>query len=261
MTGIGRDLSELVATPPPRPERTHVVAQLVGIDGKRALVSVDGSTPIRLPYLPGVYDGITTVVCLCNPTDGGRAVYVLGPVGTQEAPPPTPVPPSTVAASATILPTSTGSWRAVRGAWDRWTGGDGAPTDLYQGDGYGSGPMVGLATYGDQIVGLGATEITSISVMLVRVSTGTTGPVTLVVQGSPHGVRPGGAPSGSGETAQVVLARGGDSIRLALPASVCEAMRTGAVKGLVLVGGTYAGVKGVTRADGMALSVTYRRPA
>lgn len=260
MSSIGRDVRELAATPPPRSERVIVVAQLAGIDGDRALVSVDGSPPIRLPYLPGVYEGITTVVCLCNPTDGGRAVWVLGPVGTQVEPPPTPTPADTVAASATILPTSTGTWRAVRGAWDRWEGGDGALSDLYQGSYGSSGPLVGLATYGDQLVGLGATEITSVSVSVTRVGTGSTDPVALVVMGSPHGSRPAGAPSGAGETAQVVLTRGASG-PIVLPASVREGMRTGAVKGLVLVGGAYAGAKGLTRADGMALSVSYRRPA
>ena len=120
--------------------------------------------------------------------------------------------------------------------------------------------MTGLACYGDQIVNLGATAITSISAALTRVGTGATTAVTLTLQGSPHGSRPAGAPSGSGDTASMPLLRG-QSAGLGLTSAQREGLRTGSFKGLLLMGGDYAGVKGVTRADGMALSISYTRPA
>lgn len=260
--GAFDDARELAAGRP-RPGRAHVIGQLLGIDEvtQRASVSIDGSQPISLPYVPGVYAGYTTVLCLCNPSAGGRAEYVLAPVGTQAEPPAPPVPPSGAASSATILPTSTGTWRTNRVAWDRYTGGDGALSDLYQGPAAsGGGTLVGLATYGEQLVGLGAAAITAVEVAVTRVGTGSSDPVALVVQGAPHGSRPAGAPTPAGDTAQVVLARGKSGV-IALPASVCEQMRTGAVKALVLVGAAYAGAKGINRGDGMALHVTYTRPA
>lgn len=262
MTGIGADLGALAATPPPDPSRVHVVAQLVGIDGDRALVSIDGSAPIPLPYLPSTYTGITTVLVLCNPSDGGRAVYVLGPVGTQAEPPPVPPGPpgDTVEATVTILPTWSGTWRVDRGAWDRWNADRyGGRSDLYQGAYGSSGTLIGLATYGEQIVGLGATEIVAATVHVQRNPSGASAAVT--VQGSPHGTPPAGAPSSSGDTASSPTLAPSGSADIALTSGMREALRTGAAKGLALVGSDYAGVYGTSRADGMALRITYRRPA
>lgn len=240
--------------------RVHVIAQLLSLDEptQRATVSIDGSGPITLPYAPGVYEGYTTVLCLCDPLAGGRAVYVLAPVGAQdEAPPPPPGPPPSTAA-ALVLPTWSGTWRQTR--WGNWNiGRYGGASDLYQGSAYGSGPMVGLATYGEQLVGLGATAITAAVLTVQRNGSG--GDATVTVQGSPHPTPPGGAPSASGDTATSPVLGAAAGTTMALPASVCEAMRTGAVKGLCTVGAAYAGVFGTSRADGMALSITYTRPA
>jgi hypothetical protein len=248
-----------------RRERESVVAQLLAYDAvtRRASVSIDGSQPISLPAAPGDYTGYTTVLCLCNPTDGGRATRVMFPVGVQADPPPAPVAPGGAAASATILPASTGSWRTNRGilGWDKYTGGDGALSDLYQGPAAaGGGNLIGLACYGAAVAGLGATTITAVTVSITRVGTGATAPVTLTVQGSPNGARPAGAPSASGDTASVSLTRGASGL-ITLTAPMCEALRTGAAQGLCLVGGAYAGAKGITRGDGMALHILYTRPA
>lgn len=233
----------------------HAIAQLLGIDtvAQRAAVSIDGSQPMTLPYLPGAYAGITTVLVLVNPLEGGRAVYVLGPVGTQApelVPLIPPAPPASTTATAVILPIWSGTWRSVRSAWDRWNVGSyGGRSDLYQGNAYGSGPLRGLAVYGDQIVNLGATSILSASVTLVRSNNAG----LPRVQGSPSGdPAPAGPPSSSGSTYEGV----GD---VELGPDLCEDLRTGAAKGLALVGPQYVGVFGTSRADGMALKITYTR--
>lgn len=248
----------------PRAGRAHVVAQLLTVDGvtQRATVSIDNSPPVTLPFAGAAadYSGITTVLCACNPTDGGRAVFVLAPVGAQIDPPVAPVAAVSAPAVAGIGVVGSGTWRASRGAWDRYTGGDGALSDLYQGPAAtGGDTLLGWCGYGDQIVGLGATTITSITVIVTRVGTGTTGGVALTVQGSPSGTRPAGAPGHSGETASVTLTRGATGT-ITLTAAMCEALRTGAAKGLCLVGGAYAGAKGVT-VGGMSARVSYTRPA
>lgn len=265
--GIYDDVRESAALPigPARGALTRpfAVAQLVSVNGatQRAKVIVDDGQPVDLPYVPGTYTNITTVYVLCDPMQGGRGVLVLGPAGVQAEPPSAPPVPGSTTATAMILPTSTGSWRTNRLAWDRYTGGDGALSDLYQGPAAsGGGTLIGLATYGEQITNLGALSITAATVTLIRVGTGATAPVTLTVQGSPHGSRPTGAPTYSGATAGVALNRG-QSYALPLPSTVREALRTGAAKGLCLVGGDYAGAKGVTHSAGMALFLTYTRAA
>lgn len=233
----------------------HRIAKLLSVDpvSQRATVSIDGSQPVALPYSPGVYTGYATALVLCNPLEGGRAVWVLSPVGNPDVPIPTPpAPPAAVTATATILPTWSGTWRTVRSAWDRWNVDRpeyGGRATLYQGSDYGSGSLTGLAVYGDQITGLGALSIVSATVNLVRA----TGSGTPTVQGATNGTPyPAGGPSVTGDTAAGVGA-------VPLPVSTCEGLRTGAIRGLALVGGTYAAVFGRSRADGMALQITYTR--
>jgi len=237
------------------------LAQLLDTGVGEATISLRGSQPITLPaILPGLYVGYTTVWVLCEPGDG-RAVLVLGPAGAQAAPPAPPAPPSgTVTAQATIAPQYTGTYRVDRGAWDRWNVDRyGGRSDVYQGSAYGSGQLLGLVCYGDQFANLGATAITAVILGVQRNGSGT--PAAVTVQGAPHGTRPSGAPSSSGPTASsaVLTATGRGSI--VLSADMREGLRTGAIKGLVLVGSTYAGVYGTSRADGFVARVTYTRPA
>jgi hypothetical protein len=240
-------------------------AQLLSIDAtaQRAWVSIDGSQPVGLPYAPGVYTGFTTVAALCNPLEGGRAVYVLGPVGVQVVanpdpaapadppPPPPPPPPAAVTATATILPTWSGTWSSKWSKWGGWTNGGryGGALSLYQGDAYGSGSLKGLAVYGDQIANLGALSIVS-AIVTVTVATGSGSPT---VQGSASGTPyPAGPPVSSGAVSS-------GTGPVVLDPSVCEALRTGATKGLALVGTGYCAVYGEGRADGMALHIEYLR--
>lgn len=247
--------------PPPGDRRPWVVARLLGIDEtlNRAQVSIDGGDPVWLRYTPGAYDGITTVYVMRDPYRTGSGQLVVGPAYAEdpaEVPPPPPPPPAPATPSpktftAVIRPTWSGTYRNMRNAWDRWNterSSYGGRSTLYQGSSFGSGTLVGLATYGSQVTALGALEITSIVVTTALA----TGSGSVALQGAPHSSRPKGGPSPSGATAN-----GNSSVTLT--ADMQEAFRTGTVKALASVGGSYRATFGTARADGMALRVTYRK--
>lgn len=238
--------------------RPWVVARLLAVDTatNRAQVSVDGSPAVWLPFAPGTYTNVTTVVVLRDPANSGAGQFVVCPY-YQEAPEVVPPPPGdpvlapATTATAVIRPSGSATYRHIRGAWDRWNVDlYGGRTDVYQGDAYGSGPLTGLAWYGDQVVNLGALEILSVSVSTPR----PTGSGNMVLQGAPHAARPAGAPAPSGESAS-----GGSSVLLS--AAMREALRTGAAKSLAAVGGSYRSSYGSAHPSGMALSITYMRAA
>lgn len=248
--------------------RLYTIGVLLSIDTvkNRAKVSVNDGAGSWVPVVPAVYDGVRTVHVLLDPMQGGRAQLVLGPCEEPSAspdplpqPPPDP-PPDVVSRTVTIRPTWSGSWRVSRAAWDQWnTDQYGGRSDLYQGDAFGSGTLKGLATYGNQITNLGATAITSAVLTVVRQgwNSGSSGNVT--VQGSPHGSRPVGAPTSSGDTVSKSLAVGQRGV-IALTSSMRESLRIGGYRGLCLVGTFPMGVRGTSLADGMALRITYTRP-
>lgn len=238
--------------------RPFVPGRLLAVDNEanRVEVSINGSTGVWLPFVPGVYEGITTVWVLCDPGRSGSGQLVIGPCYQEpelEVPsePAVPEEGTTVTATALIRPLGSATYRHIRGAWDRWnTGMYGGASTLYQGDAFGSGSLTGLAWYGEQVVNLQAVEITAISVATPR-ATGSGG-VTL--QGAPHGSRPAGAPGPVGETAS------GDG-SVALTAAMRGGLRTGSVKSLATVGGNYRATYGAAHPSGMALSITYTRLA
>lgn len=241
------------------PREPRIVAALTAIDtvAKRATVTVDGASHV-LPYLPSTYTvGVPVWVDL---DDWGVPYLVSAPSDIPVPPPPAvstepPAPgAATIQVTQYIGPQWSSTYRHASGKWGDWNRGRyGGTSTLYQGNGFGSGLLTGLATYGDQLVNLGATSIDAIEVALIPVGlSGASGPAT--VQGSPQGEPPGGAPVGAGDTAS------GDGL-VALPASIREGMRTGSVRGLALVGGNYWAVAGAGNGDGMVLVVTYTRPA
>lgn len=240
---------------PVNPADTAVLGTVSATGTGTVTVTIDGASS-ALPAIPSTYTvGQTAWVLL---SDWGAPLLVLGPSAltepTTDTPTAPPAPTSVTVTGQAVSPQWSGSYRATRAAWDRWNVTRyGGRSTLYQGNGYGSGPMTGLATYGNQLVNLGATTITRVQVRLVGVGlSGAAGPAT--VQGSPHASQPAGAPSSSGDTAT------GDGW-VDLPASVCEAMRTGSVKGLCTVGANYWGIAGAGNGDGMVLRVDYTRPA
>ncbi|MBD3781705.1 MAG: hypothetical protein IE926_01935 [Micrococcales bacterium] len=240
--------------------RPWVVARLVGSPNpttNRATVTIDGSEKVSLPYVPGSYAGVTLVYVLRDPDNTGMGPLILGPAYTEVAPPPPPADappadqPSTTTVTALIRPSYSGSYRTSVSAWDRWNVNRlGGRSTVWQGNQYGSGPMLGFAGYGTQVRDLGALSIQRIRVLtpLVKYSG------SIVLQGSSSGTKPGGAPSSSGATASGVTA-------VDLTAAMCEAFRTGATRGLVAVGSAYRATYGTGHPSGMALQVTYTRRA
>lgn len=252
-SGSGQYVAGVLSSVAPRWCQGEVTA--IDAPNSRLTVTAEGES-VSLPHVAGTYSVGSIVVVMLDPasTLGG---IVLGPFGN---PPPAPVAPvaPVVPAAATlgtfeamIFPTWSGTWSAKWGKWGAWTNGGryGGPTSLYQGSAYGSGILTGLATYGSQVADLGATSITAMSAHVV-VATGTGSPT---LQGTATGTGGGGAPSGSGGT----VAGAGDVDLVG--SGIAESLRTGAAKGIVLVGSAYGAVFGKSRADGMALSLTYTK--
>lgn len=194
--------------------------------------------------------------------DWGTPVLSIAPSSVGAASggdPSAPTVPTTATAIATIGPQSSGTWRSSYSKWDVWaTTIHGGASDIYQGNGGGSGPLTGLACFGDQVANLGALSIEQMTLTVIRNGSGS-GNVPLTVQGSPHGSRPAGAPSGAGATASTAALPRGASGSVDLPSTVCDAFRTGASKGLIAVGGTYAGFGGVGTPGSFVLTVRYTR--
>lgn len=166
----------------------------------------------------------------------------------------------TVTATATVGPQTSGTYRSAYSRWDSWnTDRYGGSSDIYQGNAYGSGTLVGFAGYGDQIVNLGAVSISKITLAARKTDDGLT--AALTVQGSPSGSRPGGSPSSSGDTASTPAVDSGGWGWVDLTAPMCEAFRTGASKGLVAVGSAYAGFGGTSTPGSFVLQITYTKNA
>ncbi len=218
-----------------------------------------------LPYTSGTYAVGGNVQVLRDPSAFGAPYLVAGPEGNFAGTDPgetgggTTNPPVTEYRQVTLGPQWSGSWTGSR--WDNWNtyqAAYGGRAALYQGQGYGSPPMQGLAVYGDQIVNLGAQQITRMLVTLDRPASGSgsgTGPA--VLQPSPHGgAAPAGGPAASGATASVGIGRGTQAA-VDLPSSVFESFRTGAAKGLALVGSSYLNLFGADRAGAMTLTIQF----
>jgi len=225
----------------------------------------------ELPYAPGTYQVGTPVHVIRSASRYGLPEYVLGPSGSYNAQNPgqpgggSANPGQLVDRQAIILPQWSGSWKAAQSRWDSWnTDRYGGRSTLWQGNGYGSGPMTGLAVYGDQIAALGAQAVTRIQVAVYRADSSVSAGKSAVLQPSTDGVKPAGAPAipPSAAVASPLLAPG-QGVHVDLPGAVLDGFRTGMFKGLVTVGTDYAGFSGTpdrapVRADGMALIVQYQ---
>lgn len=232
---------------------------------KRITVTVDGSSMV-LPHLTGTYVVSDVVGVLLDPASemGGLVLGVIQSAPTAPTSPLTPTSPTTDTSqqfTALIRPTWSGTYRTTRSAWDRWnTGSYGGRSDLYQDGSAESGALTGLACYGDQLVNLGATAFTSVDLTLINNGSGYSGSAAFGVKGSSNGTQPAGAPSTSGSTfTSGSIAKGATSTLTLTDSTLLAGMASGAIKGLALVGATYAGVYGTSRADGMALAVTYTK--
>lgn len=258
---------------PLTPAPMLTAGEVVAVNAPVGMLTVKTlETETDLPYLPGTYTAGTMVHVLRSAQRLGLPEMVLGPSGAYNHENPGQPGGGTgggggggVTRQVTILPHWSGSWRSMYSRWDSWnTDRYGGRSTLWQGNEYGSGPMTGLAGYGDQIVNLGASEILSIQVAVYRADSSVSAGKVCVLQPSPHGGHPGGAPvAAPAATAASPPLAPGQGAHVTLPTGVLDGFRTGAFKGLVTVGGDYGGFNGTpdlspVRADGMALIVTYR---
>ncbi|MDD7963302.1 hypothetical protein [Microbacterium thalli] len=240
--------------------------EVVSIDAaaRRMQVSLLGEVH-TLRYNPSTYTVGQFVHVQRDPASFGRPYFVSGPDG--EAGVIAPPGPGTGQENAGQVETKTvtigaqwsGSWTGSR--WDNWNqyrSDYGGRAALYQGQGYGSPNMLGLAVYGDQIANLQARRILNMTARLERPANGSGGGGgPAVLQGSPHGgPAPGGGPAATGATASVVIQRG-TVAEVALPQEMFEPFRTGALRGLALVGSTYLNLFGSDRAGAMTLTIQY----
>lgn len=216
-----------------------------------------------LPCASSTYAAGQDVHVVRDPARFGAPSFVLGPSGTMSNPRGTTPsggssnPTQTVKRQATISPQWSGTYRTGHG-WDRWnTDRYGGRSTLWQGSEYGSNLLIGLATYGNQIVNLRAASIQSIVATVTRADSSVSTGRAPTLRGSAHGSKPGGAPSSSGATSSGSAVAPGKTTRVTLDPSTYNDFRTGDFKGIALVGGAYGGFAGTSRGDGMALTIQY----
>lgn len=226
--------------------------------GGNAVVNVDEGDQVTVPLISGTYSGGDRLWLLQDawgapvmgaewlsssgtetkkPTAGSGSAASDGGSGSSLRP---------AREARQFGPSSVGTYRYSKSAWNNWQPGRfGFPAVAYQGSKYGSGSLVGVFAFGDQIVGLGATSIDS-AVITLRRSDGDGGIAAPVAVGVSTGVAGGGAPVGVTGTYGGSGAGGGGGSSIVLGSDVCSALRTGAVKGIGLVGGTYSAWVGAT---------------
>jgi len=235
----------------------------------RVQVSVDGSSGVWMAYLAGTYTVGDMVWVFRESLPGTAGMMCLGSVGGTPAvtlPTAPDAGGATEDATATILPQWTGTWRVVRSAYDRWNvdrAEYGGRATLYQGDGFGSGQLYGLALYGSQIADLGATSISSIVLTLRDASLSLASRPAMEVRAATN-TSATGVPAPTGVTMTPAALAKGAVTTLALDATLLDDFRTGTLQALAMVGvGTskYNAVRGTSDPDGMALTVNYTRPA
>lgn len=270
-TGAGQFIAGVLG--PNAPVWSPGTVTSINTGTNRLTVTLDAleGASVTVPHGAGTYTVGARVIVLLD-FHSGMGHVVLTTLGNPPPPPPPPPPPTPPPPkptertyTAVIRPTWSGTYRVNRAAWDRWnTGTYGGRSDLYQDGSSSSGDLIGLATYGAQIVALGATAITAVTVALVSNGSGLSGSAwTATVQGSASASQPAGAPAFTGATASGSVAGYGGvgkTTSVALGATMRDGLRTGAIRSLGLVGSGYGGVYGTGRADGMALAVTYSKP-
>lgn len=247
---------------PITPAPMYVTGRVTAVSSTSLTVTVLGQSYVLVPRAAGTYAVGNDVWVERHPTGFGVPQAVLGVSGVaSEGNNPgggSGNPGQTVARQATISPADSGTWSDRFGRWDSWNPSSyGGKSTLWQGNAYGSGQLHGWAGYGDRVVGLNAVAITGMWIDVIRSGSTDSAGRAAVVQGSPDGTRPGGAPSGSGDTASTSPLAREQGQRIQLPTSTYESWRTGGFKGIRLVGGDYGGFYGTARGDGMALTVQF----
>jgi len=234
----------------------------------RLLVSIYGSDPIPMEFASGSYTPGEMVDVARTYVGGVVKFFVRGRTGGTPAVTLPTVPPAastTATATTVIVPQWSGTWRVARSAYDRWNesrSSYGGRSTLYQGDGYGSGQLFGLALYGDQIKNLGATTITAMTLTVRDAGLAIGSRPAMEIRAATN-TDSSGIPSPTGVTMTAPALASGAVGAVAVDASLFDAFRTGAIKALTTVGvgsSKYNALRGTSDADGMALKITYTRP-
>lgn len=252
-----RDLTTSLAQRHPQ-LRAYQRGRVTAVSGTLLTLLVDdGADPVTVRALTGTY-AVNDVVMLAR---DGSATFVVGKLGTApavnpEAPETAPPPVKQVTKrTATILPTSTGSWRSSTG----WRSGD----EMRQGDwNSGYGINTGAAFYGRQLRSLGAdlTKPRSAVLSYYRTDGGVFGAQTPTLWTLAQSSRPSGGPTRQSSTAATAVAVG-RAASFALPESMLDALLSGSSGGLgIYVGSSSPYIVLSGRSDyakAFALAVTY----
>lgn len=246
---------------PISPAPVVVTGEVTAITDETLTVDVLGES-WELGYTSSTYDLGERVAVLRHPSGFGVPQWVLGIAGREQAADNPGAgsgnPGQEESRQATLSPQDSGSFRVSQGRWDTWnTDRYGGAKALWQGNAYGSGPMAGWAGYGEQVVNLRADSIQNIWVDVTRSDSSTSSARSPLLQGSPDGTRPGGAPGATGEGAGGPGLTPNQSARIRLPDSTYEAWRTGGIRGLRATGADYLALYGWDRGGAMALTVQY----
>lgn len=251
-----RDLSSTLARSSPL--RRYVRGRVTAVSGTLLTVVVDDAAdPVTVRALVAPAYAVNDVVMLAR---DGSATFVVGKLGAAaaadpEASPPPPPVATVTRQTKTILPTSTGTYRASTG----WRSGD----DVRQGDwNSGYGINQGAAFYGRQLRSLGADLDRARSGVLTyrRDDGGVFGAQAPTVWTLAQSSRPSGAPTRLASTAGAAVGVN-RAVSWTLPDSMLDALLSGAAGGLgIYVGGSspYIVLNGRSSyAKAFALTVTY----
>lgn len=252
-------LASAVAAPGPGDRRMWAVGRVLEVDGgaARLRVRVDGGQA-WLPHVAGTYTVDDSVVVLRDPVAGQVVLGQIGALAAEEVLD-TSTGSGVEVATVLVRPTWSGTWRVDRSAWGRWTTiASSDLTDLYQGSGSGSGTLYGLAVYGAQLSGLGATSVLRARVHLIHNGSGY-GATTFTVRPTAASSQPAGAPTFAGDTVVSASIGPGGRTTVDLPASVATGLGDGTYGSLGLVGAGYGGVRGANHPEGMAVEFTFER--
>ena len=243
------------------------IVDSIDTSANRLYGSVNESQPIAMEYVAGSYTVGEMVDCTLEYLGGTVKGFVHGRTGGTPAvtlPTVPAAPPATVEATAVIVPERTGTWRQTR--YDNWNVSRaeyGGRSTLYQGSGFGSGQVYGLALYGDHIKNLGAIAITAMVLTIRDAALGITSRPAMEIRAATN-TDTSAAPAFTGVTMTAPALASGQVSTLNIDASLFDSFRTGAIKALATVGvGTskYNALRGTSAADGMALTITYTRAA
>lgn len=118
--------------------------------------------------------------------------------------------------------------------------------------------LIGLATYGDQIVNLDADSIDA-ATLTIRGNGYNTAPWTATFQCATNGTRPAGAPTLTGDSWTATIPKGTGVTVVTVPSAARELLRLGTAKGIALMGDDLGGTSGEAPSWFLSLDFTVTR--